>query len=56
MFLINLGRKNPLHITASFGLTELDLDSNPDHCIERADKAMYKAKKKGRNCTHIWTE
>jgi GGDEF domain-containing protein len=41
--------RKPLHITASFGLAR-QTGSEPHHyVISRADKALYKAKEKGRN-------
>ena len=43
------------NVTASFGVTEFD-PSSDDHksLLERADKALYKAKSDGRNCVrHI---
>ena len=42
--------RKPLHITASFGVAR-QRDSEPFHeVISKADKALYKAKDKGRNC------
>lgn len=37
------------NITASFGISIYDGDENIDKIIARADKALYKAKEKGRN-------
>jgi len=39
-----------LQVTASFGVTILDPSLSVEDSIERADKAMYEAKKTGRNC------
>ncbi len=39
-----------LHVTASFGLASHKAGESIESVIERADKALYKAKKKGRNC------
>lgn len=40
----------PRKITASFGLTELLPSDTEESVIQRADEALYEAKKKGRNC------
>jgi diguanylate cyclase len=39
----------PVSITISCGLTELKTGDTPDAAFERADKALYAAKKEGRN-------
>lgn len=39
----------PVRMTASFGVATLKSGDNPESLIERADKAMYLAKQKGRN-------
>ena len=44
----------PFHITASFGMTLLDPDASVADCIERADRATYATKQRGRNKTVIW--
>jgi len=46
------GRK-ALHITASFGMACHKSGESIDSVIERADKALYKAKSNGRNCLEI---
>lgn len=46
--LIIKGNKK-LNITASFGVAELKREKNLRELIEKADKAMYKAKKSGKN-------
>lgn len=40
----------PISQTASFGVATLQPDDTPDSLIFRADKALYRAKDKGRNC------
>jgi len=51
---IDIGKKEPAHITASFGLALLDPDTPVETTIDRADKALYAAKAAGRNCVRIW--
>lgn len=51
---INIGEKEPIHITASFGLTLLDSDVQAGTSIDRADKALYAAKSAGRNYVRVW--
>jgi len=50
----DIGRRDPLHITVSFGIALLDPLSPIEQCIDRSDKALYAAKTSGRNCTRIW--
>jgi diguanylate cyclase len=50
---INIGGKKPIRITASFGLAFLDPNSPVEASIDRADKAMYRAKAAGKNCVKI---
>jgi len=38
------------HFTASFGVAELRLDEGTANLLNRADKALYKAKLNGKNC------
>lgn len=38
-----------IHITASFGLAMSESDLGPQQLISHADKALYRAKAKGRN-------
>jgi len=40
-------------VTASFGVAELKRNEEPKHWVERADKAMYRAKRGGRNRVFI---
>jgi diguanylate cyclase len=51
---IDLGGKNTLQMTMSIGVTLLAADISVEEAIERADKAMYAAKRAGRNCTRVW--
>lgn len=51
---INFDDKEPIHITASFGVVLLDPDVPVETSIDRADKAMYAAKAAGRNCVRKW--
>ena len=53
---IDIGHRDPVYITVSFGLTELRPDSAIEECIERADQALYDAKIQGRNCTRTWVD
>ncbi|NVK37525.1 MAG: GGDEF domain-containing protein [Gammaproteobacteria bacterium] len=43
-------KQKALHITASFGVAQQHSGQNYEQVIERADKALYKAKQSGRNC------
>lgn len=51
---IDIGEKETVHISASFGLALLDPDVPVGTSIDRADKAMYAAKGAGRNCVRVW--
>lgn len=51
---IDIGEKEPIRITMSFGITALAPEISVEQSVERADKAMYAAKMSGRNCTRIW--
>lgn len=42
-----------IHMTASFGLVEIDRDRSVDDNISRADKALYSAKNNGKNQVRI---
>lgn len=50
---INFDDKEPIHITASFGVVLLDAYAPVETSIDRADKAVYAAKAAGRNCVRI---
>ena len=43
------GQQQPVRITLSCGLTALRADDTPDSAFERADHALYRAKRGGRN-------
>jgi diguanylate cyclase (GGDEF)-like protein len=44
------GRSRDIHVTISIGVSDSDRSGNsPDEVIKVADKALYRAKKKGRN-------
>jgi diguanylate cyclase (GGDEF)-like protein len=45
-----------IKVTASFGIAELDGEATVQSAVERADGAMYAAKKAGRNRTCLWGE
>lgn len=42
-------KKEPVQITVSFGISEFAQNETADEVFSRADKALYKAKDKGRN-------
>ncbi len=42
-------KKEPVQVTVSFGISELIQGESEDEVFSRADKALYKAKEKGRN-------
>ncbi|WP_298603792.1 GGDEF domain-containing protein [Zoogloea sp.] len=44
-----LARQQKLLITFSAGVTQLRSDEAPEHAVDRADKAMYIAKRSGKN-------
>lgn len=50
-FPIHIGMKQPIFVTASFGIVEMGADITVEQSIEAADKAMYAAKMAGRNNT-----
>lgn len=50
---IHINEKEPVHITASFGVVLLDPDLPVEASIDLADKAMYAAKAAGRNRVQI---
>lgn len=51
---IETGTRGAFQVTASFGLTLIDPDVTVELAIERADKALYAAKSRGRNRVEIW--
>jgi len=51
---IPYGNEEPLSFTMSLGITHLqENDLNMDQLIQRADKALYTAKSKGKNCIEV---
>ncbi|MBC7008097.1 diguanylate cyclase [Pseudoalteromonas sp. BZK2] len=46
---IDISNDNHINVTGSFGVTLISADDNIETAIERADEAMYQAKKSGRN-------
>lgn len=46
----------PLHCHVSCGVAQLQPNLPVEQAIERADHAMYAAKKAGRNRTHVWDD
>lgn len=51
---ITLPGKHKLHVTASFGLTEIRSDKPVEDSIARADEALLQAKQNGRNRVEVW--
>lgn len=51
---ITLASKDVIHINISCGIALLDADIPVEESIDHADKAVYKAKSAGRNCTRSW--
>jgi diguanylate cyclase len=49
------GENAGLAVTLSMGLTVVHSDDSVDSIISRADKALYRSKKFGRNQLHWWT-
>jgi diguanylate cyclase (GGDEF)-like protein len=47
-------RPKAISTTASFGITQLDPDVSVEESINRADMALYAAKKAGRNGSCVW--
>ncbi len=41
---------HPHSVSASFGVAQLSVDESGDHLLQRADRALYRAKENGRNC------
>lgn len=42
-----------VYCTVSIGIATVELDESADDLVERADKALYRAKNKGRNQTQV---
>lgn len=47
-------QNNPVSVTVSLGLAEIDGSQSVKDLIDRADKALYAAKNSGRNKTVVW--
>lgn len=47
------GSSEPIFVTISLGITQSHLEESFDVALERADKALYRSKEKGRNCCTI---
>lgn len=52
---IGTGETKMIMVTASFGITMLDAGVSVEESINRADSALYAAKKAGRNRACIWS-
>jgi diguanylate cyclase (GGDEF)-like protein len=48
--------REPFQVTVSFGYAVLDPTVPVEQSIDRADKALYAAKKAGRNCVVAWNK
>lgn len=48
------GSSDPIFVTISIGITQSHLEENFDVALERADKALYRSKERGRNCCTIF--
>lgn len=46
-------KMKPLHVSASFGVAQHHSGQKYEAVLERADKALYKAKQAGRNCVVV---
>lgn len=46
--------RGQFHVTVSFGIAVLDPEISLEESIDRADKALYRAKQSGRNRTVVW--
>lgn len=47
------GSTTPIFVTISIGITQSNIEESFDVALERADKALYRSKEKGRNCCTI---
>lgn len=45
----------PIFVTISLGITQSHLEESFEDALERADKALYKSKEKGRNCCTLYS-
>lgn len=48
------GSTDPIFVTISVGITQSRQEENFDVSLDRADKALYRSKEKGRNCCTIF--
>jgi|GEM_PF-2988906 len=48
------GSIDPIFVTISVGITQSRLDEDFDVALDRADKALYRSKEKGRNCCTLF--
>jgi len=46
-------RQKPIPVTVSCGIAVFQGDDTPETVFERADEAMYRAKRAGRNRLHV---
>lgn len=53
---ININSNQSIQVTVSIGLALLHPEYEAEQSVEHADKAMYEAKKAGRNCVKGWSE
>lgn len=51
---LNVSERQLVNTTASFGIASIEARLSIEQSMEHADKALYKAKKRGRNNTQIW--
>ncbi len=51
--LIHQEKRWDFQVTMSFGVSELRADASWEHLVERSDRAMYKAKRSGRNAVFV---
>jgi diguanylate cyclase (GGDEF)-like protein len=54
VYQIDIGRSDPITLTASFGLTAIGKDELITDAIARADHALLSAKSQGRNRVCVW--
>ena len=47
------GRPEPVRLSISFGLAELRPGETGEQLVNRADQALYKAKRSGRNAVFV---
>lgn len=52
--IFNEGSSNPIFVTISVGITQSHPEESFAAALERADKALYRSKEKGRNCCTVF--